>query len=429
MTYEGLPSDWYLKLTGAASRMIRGEAPLSERIPGTLRTAVEIGAATTSLTGRFRARFWKIISRDRSRWRACSTAGATLMTTFACSRAPVRNSSDEAFAFGVARGTCCAISSEPGSRHPKVHQADPEMILQACIFEIVTTQVEQVPVPGLGVHGPGISRSRNGTFRYADMLYADGRRRDHWGRSASVPDVSRTETKLWFYFLAASFIDLGIEAIHFGQVELMNGNDRDLAHYSQVLTLIRSYAAKHARRHMMLCDAHVPRGGFVRDGRLLMDFHSFPLRIMEVPDRPQEAILKVGFSDGLYGRSKGGLTFSGWECEHLPYLVEIDNWGVSRQPGKAKAGGIWVWGYDEITWFAHQSKEYRSQVAALRLGLGAADRPQRPSADARQPHDAIAAGPQAMVLRQHTRARPFPRDWAMKRRFVRSGRPMSGGNR
>ena len=82
------------------------------------------------------------------------------------------------------------------------------------------------------------------------------------------------------------------------------------------------------------------RGGLVREGRLLLDFHSFPLRIMEVPDRPQEAILKVGFSDGIYGRSRGGLTFSGWECDHLPYLVEIDDWGASRQPGQAGAGGI-----------------------------------------------------------------------------------------
>ena len=69
------------------------------------------------------------------------------------------------------------------------------------------------------------------------------------------------------------------------------------------------------------------------------------LRIMEVPDKPQEAILKVGFSDGIYGRSKGGMTFSGWKCEHLPYLVEIDNWGVSKQPGQAKVGGIWIWGW------------------------------------------------------------------------------------
>ena len=33
VTYEGLPSDYYLRLTGAATRMIRGDAPLSERIP------------------------------------------------------------------------------------------------------------------------------------------------------------------------------------------------------------------------------------------------------------------------------------------------------------------------------------------------------------------------------------------------------------
>jgi len=33
VTYEGLPSDWYLKLTGAATQMMRGEAPLSEKIP------------------------------------------------------------------------------------------------------------------------------------------------------------------------------------------------------------------------------------------------------------------------------------------------------------------------------------------------------------------------------------------------------------
>ncbi len=33
VTYEGLPGDWYLRLTGAATRMIRGEVPLSEKIP------------------------------------------------------------------------------------------------------------------------------------------------------------------------------------------------------------------------------------------------------------------------------------------------------------------------------------------------------------------------------------------------------------
>jgi hypothetical protein len=242
---------------------------------------------------------------------------------------------------------------------PKVREADPDMILEACVFEIVSTQVEQVPVPEWAFVALGQPVEKR-NFRYADMIYPTGQRRD-WGKNASVPDVSRAETKLWFYYLAASYIDLGFESIHFGQVEIMARNDRDLAHWSQVLTLVRAYAAKHARRHMVLCNGHVPSGGLVRDGQLLLDFHAFPLRVMEVPDRPEEAILKVGFSDGLYGRSKGGMTFSGWKCEHLPYLVELDNWGVSKQPGKAGMGGIWIWGYDEISWFAHQSKPYRAQ--------------------------------------------------------------------
>ena len=112
-----------------------------------------------------------------------------------------------------------------------------------------------------------------------------------------------------------------------------------------------------------MCDAHVPGGGLVKGGHLLLDFHAFPLRIKEVPDKPQEAVLQAGFSDSFYNRSKGGIAPSGWELRlHLPYLVELDNYGVSRQPGQSRVvgGGYWVWGYDEITWFAHQSKQYRA---------------------------------------------------------------------
>ena len=243
---------------------------------------------------------------------------------------------------------------------PKLHAADPELVLQACIFEIVTTEADQVPVPEWAFAALGRPvETRN--FRYADMLYASGRFKDHWRPGQSVPDVSRPETQLWFYFLGRSFLDVGCEAIHLGQTELMNGNDKPLEHYARVLGLIREYAASHARRHMVWLDSHVPSGGLVREGNLLMDFHSFPLRIREVPERPQEAILELGFSDGIYNRSKGGRTPSGWTCEHLPYLVEIDNWGASRQPGQPRAGSIWVWGYDEICWFAHQEAGYRAR--------------------------------------------------------------------
>ena len=243
---------------------------------------------------------------------------------------------------------------------PKVHRADPDMVLQACIFEIVSQQVERLPVPDWAFKALGApAEQRN--FRYAEIVYADGRGRDRWSKGASVPDVSRLETKLWFYYLAASYIDAGAEAIHFGQAEIVNANDPKAEHWSQLLGLVRKHAAAHARRHAVLCDAHVPSGGLLQGDRLLFDFHSFPLRIVEVPDRPQEGVLRVGFADSIYGRSRGGVTPSGWRCEHLPYLVEVDNWGASSRPGKPGVGGCWVWGYDEMSWFAHQPAAYRNQ--------------------------------------------------------------------
>jgi hypothetical protein len=150
----------------------------------------------------------------------------------------------------------------------KVHDADPDIILQACVFEIVSRDVGNLPVPDWALAALGQPAEKR-NFRYEAMVYASSRDRDQWGQGASVPDVSLNETKLWFYYLAASYIDAGCEAIHFGQAEIMNRNDRGLDHWAQVLGLVRSYAAKHARRHLVLCDAHVPSGGLARQGRLL----------------------------------------------------------------------------------------------------------------------------------------------------------------
>lgn len=241
-----------------------------------------------------------------------------------------------------------------------VHTLDPELILQACIFEIVSRDVDKLAVPAWAFEELGLAVQRR-NFRYNDMVYPDGRFTNQWGQGASVPDVSRPETKLWFYFLARSYADVGCEAIHYGQVELMNRNDLQLDHWAEVLGQARRYAVKHARRRFMLFDAHVPGGGFVREGKLLFDFHSFPLRIEELPDKPKEAQLRVGYTDAIYGRSKGGLTPSGWRCEHLPYLVEFDNYGRSRRPGEAGQGRFWVWGWDEITWFSQQPEEARNE--------------------------------------------------------------------
>lgn len=241
---------------------------------------------------------------------------------------------------------------------PNVHKADPDMILQAGIFEIVTTRVDEVPIPARVFEEFGLPvETRH--FRYASMLFADGTFRNHWSQGASVPDIRQLETRMWFFHLASTYIDVGIESIHFGQVALIGAKDTDFAGWRDLLARARRYGRLHARRHLLLCDAHTPDGGPIYGGKLLFDFHAFPLRIKEVAGEPQKAVLEKGYLDSLFGRSKGGVTPSGWRCSSLPYLVEFDNWGSSGKGGQSGLS-YWTWGYDEICWFARQSEAYRN---------------------------------------------------------------------
>lgn len=230
-----------------------------------------------------------------------------------------------------------------------LHQADPDIVLQAAAFEIVTRGVEtvDVPAPVFREFGQAVT---NRTFRYQDMLYPDGRFVGHWGGNGSVPDMAQLETRMWFYFLVTSYIDAGIEAIHFGQVGLMDKNDPGHAGWIDMLRRVRAYAHKHARRHFLICDAHTPTGGYVEGGKLLFDFHSFPLRIVAITNEPYKGVLQVGYADSIFTKSKGGFAPSGWSCEHLPFLVEFDNFGRNN-PGKPSKSPF-IWGWDEITWFA-----------------------------------------------------------------------------
>lgn len=265
-----------------------------------------------------------------------------------------------------------------------IHAADPDIILQAGIFEIVTAQVNEVPVPDWVFTEFGLPIEKR-NFRYARMIYRDGRWVNLWGKDASVPDSTRLEAQMWYYFLARSYIDIGIESLHFGQFKLVTANDPTCEKTWQLLSRIRRYAKKHARRHLVLCDAHISSGigcyglkpdppgsplGPAYGEQLLLDFHALPLRIREIPNQPHKAELAMGHLDALYGRSRGGITPSGWRCKHLPFLVEFDNYGTSGHPGQSAKGQVgnlvgindafWIWGWDEICWFAHQTEPDRN---------------------------------------------------------------------
>jgi len=102
--------------------------------------------------------------------------------------------------------------------------------------------------------------------------------------------------------------------------------------------------------------------------------------------------------------------------------VEIDNYGVTRQPEKAGAGGIWVWGYDEITCSRTRAKAYRAECCAY-AWLGPEDGPKTVTSDARQPDVRSPAGTAGGGTTLMCRAEPSPTGWATRRRSGPSGRP------
>ncbi|MHB1453073.1 MAG: hypothetical protein ACYCYM_03815 [Saccharofermentanales bacterium] len=250
----------------------------------------------------------------------------------------------------------------------EMHAIDPEIVFETCIFETVWESCNGLKIPDWVFKAFNVPvESRN--FNYGKMLFPSGKYVDHWESGCSVPDITQIETQMYFYYRACKYIDAGFEAIHWGQVMLIGSNDTGYADYQRVLTMVRKYAKTNARRHFVINNAHV-HGMTGPDGKLLFDFHSFPIRgkipageIAHAPseDNPQKVLLEKGNLDSIYGNSMGGMTVSGWRCNSLPYTVELDN-GGGHEPGYLNRPdrAYWIWGMDDISWFANQPLSYRS---------------------------------------------------------------------
>ncbi|MDR0332950.1 MAG: hypothetical protein LBI15_05745 [Dysgonamonadaceae bacterium] len=244
-----------------------------------------------------------------------------------------------------------------------MHEFDPEIIFQACIFEHVSADVNNLAIPAWVFRDFDLP-VENRNFKSADMVRRlDPNATIRWGeRGGGVPMINNLETRLWYWFLAKSYIDIGIEAFHLGQVGLIGADDPGLEYFADFLQKTRHYAQANARRNYIIMDAHTPTGGMVKDGVSLLDFNSFPLRIKEVLDKPMEGVLEVGYSDAIYQRSLPAISPSGWKAENgMPYLVEFDNFGLGTNPGIANWDDHFTWGYDDITWFAMKNEEDRNK--------------------------------------------------------------------
>ncbi|MBO4893865.1 MAG: hypothetical protein J5562_02990 [Clostridia bacterium] len=232
----------------------------------------------------------------------------------------------------------------------RIHEADPEIILQACIFEAVYREdLESTKIPAFVFEAFGLP-FEDRCFDYDRCVLTHG---------SCIPDISDVETQMWFYYRAKNYIDCGYEAFHMGQIHLYTARDRDLRCIAKVLSMMREYAKTHARRHKIIIDAH--SHSLVLNGVSLLDYNAMPFTRYPVLDREGEKLVLV-----REGKSGGGISQEGVYEKALPFLYEYDNWGGRDRWAhehltyEQRAWAQW-WGYDQITWFACQDEEARNE--------------------------------------------------------------------
>lgn len=244
----------------------------------------------------------------------------------------------------------------------EAHKADPEIILQGFVAEIVRkSYVDKIKIPDWVFEAFG-KAPENRNFSFEKII--DTRLgADYWGKDAGYPDYSREEALMWYYYCIRRYIDAGYESIHIQE----GGDTGEYKNVDKLLTMCREYAKTHARRGIVLFHNFfdMATGGNKIGNRLLFDIQGNGL----VPNETvkEDGILKcrigspADFWCTWFGRSNGGEHPLGFTTDICPTLLEFDNYGQQGTLGVSNGEAFGTWGYDDITWFASQPESYRNE--------------------------------------------------------------------
>ncbi len=256
----------------------------------------------------------------------------------------------------------------------QAHVVDPDIIFEACIFECVSDLVDTIKIPDYVFEAFGKKKTSR-SFESTKMFFKNGYGKDVHGAGAGYPDITQEETQMFFYYRATQYIDMGIESLHMGIMTAIGKSDTGNKCWEKVISMIREYAAKNARRHYIIINGHSGNVFTGSNGSMLVDFIASPSRL-QVADgqtnhaasegNPQKADIypnrdySWGKYDAPYQSNIKGTSPSGWTTKHYPYLVELDNWGTVASNDLTVATNLWN-GYDEISWYANQPDSYRHE--------------------------------------------------------------------
>ncbi|MBQ4153441.1 MAG: hypothetical protein IJD11_03700, partial [Oscillospiraceae bacterium] len=263
-------------------------------------------------------------------------------------------------------------------RATRAHQVDPEMILQAGVFEIAYRgAVESCKIPAHVFEAFG-QKVENRNFRFESIVFPKGTKDVKgtntgigcWGTGddGGVPDITQLETKMYFYYQICRYIDAGYEAFHMGQAEKMmlyRGNGYAY-HWKELLDKARAYAKTHARRGIVLFDYHDDIGskGIMVGDELVFDIVGAGIVPNETGMQDAAFTCEIThYSDcwlSWIGRSGGGKHPLGFDIDECFTILEFDNYGGNGNPGVPTYDAFYNWGFDDVTWFATQPEWYRN---------------------------------------------------------------------
>jgi hypothetical protein len=258
-------------------------------------------------------------------------------------------------------------------------------VIQAGIFEDINSSVNGIQIPpniiAAFIGTPGFDNNyyltplgapkSNLNFNVNNMLYGT--------EFSSCPKIVRIETKMWFYYLAKMYIDLGYKSIHMGQMKNWSYYDGpSLNSTTLILNKIRQYAQS-KNTFVLLTEENYKAIKFPGSNVFMFDYDSRVLWPKEVSN-PQ-----VGSSVNNNCGISYGYNYSNTPCASQPYMAGIDPCVITNQGnisgisplnncitqyqpyntyfdfGDGDHGNLHsatsspeqsVWGFDDTKWFA-----------------------------------------------------------------------------
>ncbi|MEM1321701.1 MAG: T9SS type A sorting domain-containing protein [Bacteroidota bacterium] len=190
------------------------------------------------------------------------------------------------------------------------------------------------------------------------------------GAYGFAPDIKLIETRMYFYFLATKYIDLGYRSIHWGQYWMYQNSQTPnrAEHFYELFEKLRTYVAQNDQFGQPWVLMNADTEGECYNGLLIFDFHNRPSRISEVwqerMDGELHTLVLPDHPSANYGRSLAGTTAYGNDYpDGTPYRIGPDSDSLKDEMAcetfTKGIGNKETWGLTEQRWLLQRDRQFR----------------------------------------------------------------------